>query len=76
MLEDHRLESIEPRESRDRFPRFVGRNAKGNPSKYGAGNQLRILTTDQGAVGWAACGLPKEQTDPLIGERIWDRDTR
>ena len=72
MLEHHRLERIEAVRSRDTFPRYVGRNAKGNPQKYGGGNQIRILTTDQGAQGWAASSVPDEAVLPLIGEKISD----
>jgi len=53
MLENHKLECIDTIPSRDRFPRYVGRNAFGNPQKYGAGNKVRLLTSDQGAQGWA-----------------------
>ncbi|MDP6037123.1 MAG: enolase C-terminal domain-like protein [Candidatus Latescibacteria bacterium] len=72
MLENHRLERIETVKSRDRFPRYVGRNAFGKAQAYGAGNQIRVITTDQGARGWAAAATPEEELQPLIGERISD----
>lgn len=72
MLEDHRLAHSEVIQSKDTFPRYVGRNAQGGPQKFGTGNQIRILTTDQGARGWAASHVPQEQVTPLIGEKISD----
>jgi len=72
MLEDHRLERVETIPSQDRFPRYVGRNAKGGPQRYGAGNQIRVLITDQGARGWAASHVPEEELTRLIGEKISD----
>ena len=72
MLENHRIESIEPHRIKDRFPRYVGRNAKGKPQAYGGGMQLRIVTTDQGAKGWASSNTPDEQVTPLIGEKLSD----
>ena len=72
MLENHRIESIEPHRIKDRFPRYIGRNAKGKPQAYGGGMQLRIVTTDQGAKGWASSNTPDEQVTPLIGEKLSD----
>lgn len=72
MLEDHKLEKFENVRVQDRFPRYVGRNAKGNPQAYGGSIQVRILTTDQGAQGWATSNNPDEEVEPLIGERISD----
>ena len=72
MLENHRLESTIVHRVKDRFPRWVGRNARGNPQAYGSGIQFRILTTDQGAKGWATSNVPNEQIEPLIGHKISD----
>ena len=36
MLENHRLESIMAYRVKDRFPRWIGRNAKGDPQTYGS----------------------------------------
>jgi len=72
MLEDHRLQSFETYRVRDRFPRFVSRNAKGNPQKYGGSIQVRVITTDQGMKGWGSSHVPDEEIKPLIGERMSD----
>jgi len=70
VLEEHRLERIEPHKVKDRFPRFVGRNRNGEPQGYGGGIQLRVLTTDQGAKGWGVSVVAEEKLRPLIGRRI------
>ena len=72
MLDSHRLQGIKAYKVRDRFPRFVGRNAKGEPQKYGGSIQIRVLTTDQGVEGWGSSHVPDEEVLPLIGEKISD----
>ncbi len=72
MLESHRLQGIKAYKVRDRFPRFVGRNAKGEPQEYGGSIQIRVLTTDQGVEGWGSSHVPDEEVLPLIGEKISD----
>jgi len=52
-LADHRVAKIEALHVQDRFPRSIGPNGKGNPAGGGGGYQVRIVTTDQGATGWA-----------------------
>jgi len=51
VLSEHKIAKIEARKLQDRFPRFVGRNCKGNPTGTGASFQVRTLTTDKGASG-------------------------
>ena len=72
MLADHHLENVRAVRLKDHFPRYVGRNAKGDPQKFGGSMQLRILTTDQGAQGWGASAVPEEEIEPLIGQKISD----
>ena len=71
-LNDHRLSRIEAFRVQDRFPRYVVRNARGNPQAYGGGIQARVLVTDQGVRGWATSNVPDDQVTPLISERISD----
>lgn len=71
-LGEHRLTSIEARKLRDRFPRRVGRNAKGRPVGRGGSYQVRILTTDKGVRGWAMSWVPDERVTGLEGMRISD----
>jgi len=72
MLEDHRLQGFKTYRVRDRFPRFVGRNAKGDPQQRGGNIQVRVITTDQGVSGWGSSHVPSEALEPLIGQRISD----
>jgi len=73
MLEDHRLARVEGRVITETYPRWIGRNSFGNPQGFGNNRiQVRILTTDQGARGWASSNTPDDQVTPLIGERISD----
>lgn len=71
-LDDHRLATVESRTVRDRYPRFVGRNANGSPSGRGGSFRLRVLTTDQGATGWAMSWWPDENVPDLIGRKLSD----
>ncbi|MBT5535963.1 mandelate racemase [Candidatus Poribacteria bacterium] len=71
-LDDHRLAKVEARTIRDRFPRFVGRNANGAPSGRGASYKIRILTTDRGATGWAMSWWPDEKVPDLVGRKLSD----
>ena len=72
MLDSHRLQGFKTYRVRDRFPRFVGRNAKGNPQKYGGSIQVRVITTDQRVSGWGSSHVPDEELEPLIGGRVSD----
>lgn len=71
MLNDHKLKSIEAFSTRDTFPRYVGRNAFGNPQRYGAGIGGLRLTTDRGAQGWGTGGR-LEDLKPLLGLPLSD----
>ena len=71
-LSEHRIAKMETRRLGDRYPRFVGRNARGRPCGRGGGYQIRILVTDQGARGWAMSYAPHEQVKHLIGARVGD----
>jgi len=53
VLSDHRVAKVESRAMQDRFPRSLGPNGKGNPVGGGGGYQVQVITTDQGASGWA-----------------------
>ncbi len=70
MLSEHRLANMEARRLQDRYPRRVGRNCKGNPAGWGGGYQVRRLTTDKGASGWAMSWVPDERVADLVGRPI------
>jgi len=65
-LSEHRLAKIEARTLKDRFPRGVGRNARGNPAGRGGSYQIRILTTDKGVSGWGMSWVPDERVTGLV----------
>ena len=69
-LADHRIAKIESRQVQDRYPRSVGPNGKTNPVGGGGGYQVRIVTTDQGASGWAMCAANDEVTRKFVGTRL------
>lgn len=71
-LSEHRLVKIEARRLRDRYPRLVGRNAKGRPAGRGGSYQVRILTTDKGASGWGMSASPEEKVHRFVGARLGD----
>ncbi|MFQ6130648.1 MAG: enolase C-terminal domain-like protein [Armatimonadota bacterium] len=71
-LSEHRIASIEARRSNDRYSHFVGRGARGGPTRFGFGREVRILTTDQGAKGGAMSGAKPEDMDRLKGARVSD----
>lgn len=71
-LAEHRITRIEAKTSHDRYARFVGRNAKGNPAGRGFGRQIRILTTDGGARGGGMSHVPDDQVEKFVGARVSD----
>jgi D-galactarolactone cycloisomerase len=71
-LSAHRIAKIEAARSLDRYPRFVGRNATGQPAGRGFGRPIRIITTDQGICGGAMSGASDEETRKFIGARVSD----
>lgn len=72
VLSEHKIAKIEARKLQDRFPRFVGRNCKGNPTGTGASFQVRTLTTDKGARGWGMSWVPDDQVAKFAGARVGD----
>jgi D-galactarolactone cycloisomerase len=71
-LSEHRIAKIEARQLQDNYPRLVGAGAQGGPTGHGGGFQVRILTTDQGAVGWAMAGAGEDEAGKFLGTRISD----
>lgn len=70
VLSEHRVAKIESRAMQDRFPRSLGPNGKGNPVGGGGGFQVQVITTDQGASGWAMSSAQPEVAHKLIGARL------
>jgi len=71
-LSQHRIVKIEARRLQDRYPRMVGRNAKGNPAGRGGSYQLRMLTTDKDKRGWGMSAPPEERVRKFVGARVGD----
>jgi L-alanine-DL-glutamate epimerase-like enolase superfamily enzyme len=71
-LAEHRIAKFTTRRLQDRYPRHVGPNARGQPVGRGGGDQVRIVTTDRGAVGWAMNHWPHERVKRFIGARVGD----
>jgi L-alanine-DL-glutamate epimerase-like enolase superfamily enzyme len=71
-LAGHRVAKIEARRVQDQFPRSIGPNGKGNPVGTGAGFQVRVATTNQGATGWAMSSTKDEDAQKLVGARLDD----
>ena len=69
-LAGHRIAKIEARQVQDRFPRFIGPNGRGNPAGGGGGFQVRMVTTDQGATGWAMSSTRDPEAQKLVGARL------
>jgi L-alanine-DL-glutamate epimerase-like enolase superfamily enzyme len=50
----------------------VGRDANGNPFKFGFARDVRILVTDQGTLGGAMSGVTTEEAEEFIGKSVAD----
>ena len=71
-LASHRIAKIESKRSNDRYSHFVGRGARGGPTRFGFGREVRIVVTDQGVRGGAMSGAKPDDIAALIGQRVSD----
>ena len=71
-LAEHRIKSMRVRRIRDRYPRFVGRNARGRPCGHGGGYQIRIITTDKGVSGWGMSHVKPDAVRKFVGSKVGD----
>ena len=71
-LAEHRITKIETKRSNDRYSHFVSRGAKGGPTRFGFGREVRIVVTDQGTRGGAMPEAKREDIAALIGLRVSD----
>jgi hypothetical protein len=72
ILGEHRIAKLEARRIQDRYPRRVGRNSRGMPAGGGGSYQIRRVSTDKGASGWAMSHWPDERVQRFIGTRVRD----
>ncbi len=71
-LAAHRIARIETRTVTSHYPRVVGKNARRGVHGSGPGSQVRIITTNRGAVGWGLSAGPDGALPALVGRRISD----
>ncbi len=71
-LSEHVIAKMEIRRLRDRYPRVVGANARTGAVGRGGGYQVRTITTDKGASGWAMSHWKHEDVKEFIGRRVSD----
>jgi len=71
-LAQHRIKTMTVCHLRDRFPRYVGRNAKGRPEGRGGGYQVRIITTDKGVRGWGMSHAKPDAVKQFVGAKLGD----
>ena len=69
-LSSHRLDRIQTWRISERFPRFVGRNARRGPSGRGSSYQVRRLTTDTGISGWGMSYGPDDPINRFKGAKL------
>lgn len=71
-LADHRIVNFETFQSRDRYVRSLGPNAKRGPLGSGYSRPFRIATTDQGARGIGMCWPNEDSIKPFVGAKLGD----
>ncbi|GMV83889.1 MAG: hypothetical protein AMXMBFR7_50730 [Planctomycetota bacterium] len=72
MLHTHTIDRIESRTLKRSYPRAIPRNAKGGHHGQHAQIQVRLVYTDQGAMGWGLSSAPEHETQSLLGRRVSD----
>lgn len=72
----HTIQSVAFDEIRLQYPRFVGKNARLDVHGFGPRITICIVTTDQGAKGWASLrggrNEAQRQASDLIGKKLSD----
>lgn len=71
-LAGHRIATIESHTLVHRFPRAIGPSARGSPVGRHGHSYIRIVTTDQGVMGWCLGGGQPVDPQPLIGAPVSD----
>ena len=70
ILEAHHISKIRTLPVRIRYPRLVGKNARLGIHGTGPTSQVRVITTDRGAVGWGISWTKEQDMPNLIGKSI------
>ncbi len=71
-LSEHRIARMSVRRVSDRYGRTTGPNARGRKCWSGASCQVRTVTTDQGASGWAMSHWKPDVLRKFVGARVSD----
>lgn len=69
-LEAHRIHDIKTLKIRSRYPRTVGKNAQLGVHGTGPTTHVRVITTNQGAVGWGISWTSEQDMPNLIGSGV------
>ena len=72
MLDGHIIDRIESHVLERSYPRPVPRNSTGRYHGQHGRVPIRVVSTDQGALGWGMSGGPDEGVEPFIGARVPD----
>ena len=69
-LEEHRISKMETLKVTSHYPRTIGRNARAGIHGTGPTAQVRVITTNQGAVGWGLSWTDEQDMPDLIGKSV------
>jgi len=69
-LESHCISNIKTLTVKISYPRLVGKNARLGIHGTGPTAQIRIINTEQGAVGWGLSWAKEEEFTELIGKSV------
>jgi len=69
-LAAHHIRDVRTREISSRYPRTVGRNARRGVHGAGPTTQVRVITTDRGAIGWGISRARDLDPASLIGKSV------
>lgn len=69
-LEAHRICDIKTLKISSQYPRTAGKNARLGVHGNGPKTQIRVITTDQGAVGWGLSWSDNNVLSDVIGKNV------
>jgi len=69
-LEEHNISEIKALQVTSRYPRLISKNSRAGNHGTGPTAQIRIITTNQGAVGWGLSGVDEKDMPDLVGKSI------
>jgi len=69
-LDRHRIKEIKTLKVKSRYTRTIGSNARIKYHGNGPDSQVRVISTDKGAMGWGLSWLAEEKMPDLTGRSI------